>query len=94
MVKKDFKPTLCKGDIVIPEYGIMENALVYLRLEAEICLNHQRQKRCEALADKCLVLMMLCADKNKTDKSNFYKKWYITWSKLARQFKESYIWKM
>lgn len=51
MVKKDFKPTLCKGNIVIPEYGIMENALVYLRYEAEICLNHQRQKRCEALAD-------------------------------------------
>ena len=66
----------------------------YLKNEAEICLNHQRQKRCEALADKCLVLMMLCADKNQTDKSNFYKKWYITWSKLARQFKESYIWKM
>lgn len=94
MVKKDFRPILCKGDIVIPEYGVMKNALVYLRLEAEICLNHQRQKRCEALADKCLVFMMFCVDKNQTDKSNFYKKWYITWSKLARQFKEAYIWKM
>ena len=53
MIKNDFKPTLCKGDIVIPEYGVMKNALVYLRLEAEICLRHQKRKRCLAIAKMC-----------------------------------------
>ena len=70
-----------------------EYAQAVILVDIEI-IKKQKRKRCLAMADKCLVLMMLCADKNQTDKSNFYKKWYITWSKLARQFKEAYIWKM
>ena len=52
-MEKNFKPTLCKGNIVIPEYGTMENALVYLRLEADICFRRERRKRCLAIAKMC-----------------------------------------
>ena len=86
-------PIMCKGDIVIPEYGVMTDALVYLRLEADMYINYIKYKRCISMMKYCdmgLTYYNEKLDSFSCQRADFFYKWYNIWYKLAYKFKECF----
>ena len=89
MRTKHRNPILCKGDIVIPGYGIMTDALVYLRLEADMYINYIKYKRCLMMYRYCAIKASYELDFKGNDvKWKWYSKWMHKWFNLAERFKE------
>ena len=82
----------------IPEGNWADGVDVYLKSEADKCINHHKYKRCKAMRDWCYAHHFmnhewLCAEKNPDEKRRLERKtiywwrWWNIWLELAEQFK-------
>lgn len=68
----------------IPEGNWADGVDVYLKSEADKCINHHRYKRCLAMAS----LSLEKRETYKTEYEEWCLKWYKRWLELAEKFKE------
>ena len=71
----------------IPEGNWADGVDVYLKSEADKCINHHKYKRCKNMAFMCHVLWWHEKFAGNTSKSVWWWRWWNIWLELAEQFK-------